>query len=101
MVCWMTERPLVPGNRYTIKHTTRTVRGLVAELAYRLDIDTLHRDESADRLDLNDVGRISLRTMAPLFYDEYSRNRTTGCFVLIEESTNATVGAGMIIGPSN
>ena len=101
MVCWLTEQArLQVGARYLVKHTTRTVRAVVKDLQYRLDINTLHRDGSADALMLNDIGRIRLRTQAPLFFDEYRRNRDTGSFVLIDEATNNTVGAGMIRGPS-
>jgi bifunctional enzyme CysN/CysC len=96
MVCWMTDTPLVPGQKLAVKHTTRSARALVKELQYRLDVNTLHRDESTGRLGLNDVGRVRLRTTAPLLADEYRRNRTTGGFILIDEMTNHTVGAGMI-----
>jgi bifunctional enzyme CysN/CysC len=96
MVCWMTEKPLQPGAKLALKHTTRSVRTLVKELQYRLDVNTLHRDEAADRLGLNEIGRVRLRTTAPLLADEYRRNRTTGGFILVDESTNRTVGAGMI-----
>jgi bifunctional enzyme CysN/CysC len=98
MVCWMHERPLQVGGKYAIRHTTREARALVQTLQYRLDINTLHRDESATTLGLNDIGRIALRTTQPLFIDEYRRNRSTGSFILIDEATNATVGAGMILG---
>ena len=100
MLCWMTERPLSAGGRYLLKHTTRTVHAHVADLQYRLDIDSLHRDESIEALGLNDIGRVGLRLTAPIFYDEYRRNRATGAFILIEESSNVTVGAGMILGPT-
>jgi bifunctional enzyme CysN/CysC len=101
MVCWMTpDVVLRPGQKLAIKHTTRWGRALVRELHYRLDVNTLHRDESAEGLALNEIGRVSLRTTVPLLFDEYSRNRTTGSFILVDEATNATVGAGMIIGPS-
>ena len=100
MVCWMTDRPLRPGGKLAIKHTTRTARAVVRELRYRLDINTLHRDEGAGELGLNDIGRIRLRTTQPLFLDEYRRNRTTGGFILVDETTNATAGAGMVIGTS-
>jgi bifunctional enzyme CysN/CysC len=101
MVCWMTEQSkLVPRTKLAIKHTTRSARAMVKDIHYRLDINTLHRDEHADHLQLNEIGRISLRTTVPLFFDEYRRNRETGSFILIDEGTNATVGAGMIIGPS-
>ncbi len=98
MVCWLSDRPLTPGTKFAIKHTTRWCRGLVRELRYRLDVNTLHSDEAATSLDLNEIGRVSLRMTAPLFYDGYRRNRTTGSFILVDEATNATVGAGMILG---
>ena len=97
MVCWMTdERPLTQGSRLVVKHTARTVKAIVRDLQYRIDVNTLHRDEAADRLVLNDIGRLSLRTTQPLFHDPYGRNRQTGGVILIDEATNATVGAGMI-----
>ena len=99
MVCWLTDRSeLRAGGKLAIKHTTRSARVLVRELLYKLDVNELHRDENADALRLNEIGRITLRTTAPLFFDEYRRNRTTGSFVLIDETTNNTVGAGMILG---
>ncbi|MFD2090028.1 sulfate adenylyltransferase subunit 1 [Blastococcus deserti] len=96
LVCWMAEEPLRPRQRLAIKHTTRTVRGMVKELAYRLDVNTLHRDPEAGQLGLNDIGRVRLRATQPLFVDDYTRNRATGRFILIDEATNATVGAGML-----
>jgi bifunctional enzyme CysN/CysC len=101
MVCWLTDqRQLRSGNKYAIKHTTRWARAMVTDLQYRLNINTLHRDEQADHLALNEIGRIRIRTTQPLFFDEYRRNRETGSFILVDESTNATVGAGMITGPA-
>ncbi|MGC5018612.1 sulfate adenylyltransferase subunit CysN [Micromonospora sp. DT47] len=98
MVCWMDEtRPLQVGGKYAIKHTTRSARAIVRGLYYRLDINTLHRDEAAGELKLNEIGRVRLRTTVPLLADEYRRNRTTGGFVIIDETTNRTVGAGMIV----
>ena len=98
MVCWMDETAaLRVGAKYTIKHTTRTARAVVRGLQYRLDVNTLHRDESADGLSLNEIGRVRLRTTVPLLADEYRRNRTTGGFILIDEGTNRTVAAEMII----
>jgi len=98
MVCWMDEtKPLAVGGRYAVKHTTRSARAIVRDLQYRLDINTLHRDEDATELRLNDIGRIRLRTTIPLLSDEYRRNRTTGGFVLVDEHTNRTVGAAMIL----
>jgi len=98
MICWMDEtRPLQVGGKYTIKHTTRSVRAVVRALHYRLDVNSLHRDETADRLALNEIGRVRLRTTQPLFADVYRRNRTTGGFIVIDETTNRTVAAGMIV----
>lgn len=97
MVCWMTERPLVPGQKLAVKHTTRSARALVKRLSYRVDVNTLHRDETADSLALNQIGRVRLRTTTPLLADEYRRNRLTGGFILVDEATNVTVGAGMVI----
>ncbi|MFD0595697.1 sulfate adenylyltransferase subunit CysN [Catellatospora coxensis] len=97
LVCWMDDKPLTVGGKYSIKHTTRTARAIVKGLQYRLDVNTLHRDETATQLGLNDIGRIRLRTTVPLMADEYRRNRTTGGFIIIDEATNRTVAAGMII----
>jgi bifunctional enzyme CysN/CysC len=100
-VCWMTDRPVLrPGSKLVVKHTTRTARAVVRELRYRLDVNTLHRDETATELGLNDIGRVRLRTTQPLFLDEYRRNRTTGGFILVDEATNQTAGAGMVIATS-
>ncbi|MBC6459074.1 sulfate adenylyltransferase subunit 1 [Actinomadura sp. HBU206391] len=97
MVCWMSDtRALTPRTKLVIKHTTRTARTMVTGLQYRLDVNTLHRDENAESLGLNEIGRINLRVTQPLFVDDYGRNRLTGGFILIDEATNATVGAGMI-----
>ncbi|HEY2574937.1 MAG TPA: GTP-binding protein [Streptosporangiaceae bacterium] len=97
MVCWMSDlRDLTPGSRLVVKHTTRTVKAIVRDLQYRIDVNTLHREESATNLALNEVGRVRLRTTQPLFHDPYGRNRQTGGLILIDEGTNATVGAGMI-----
>jgi bifunctional enzyme CysN/CysC len=102
MVCWLSESAsLAPRTKLAIKHTTRSARALVKDVHYRLDINTLHRDEAAQALTLNEIGRVSLRTTQPLFFDEYRRSRETGSFILIDEATNATVGAGMILGESS
>ena len=98
MICWMDEsQPLRVGGKYAIKHTTRTARAVVRGLQYRLDVNTLHRDEDAPELALNEIGRVKLRTTVPLLADEYRRNRTTGGFIVIDETSNRTVAAGMII----
>jgi bifunctional enzyme CysN/CysC/sulfate adenylyltransferase subunit 1 len=96
MVCWMTNEPLRPRQKLAIKHTTRMGRAMVKDVQYRLDVNTLHRDQETHELGLNEIGRIHLRTTVPLLCDSYSKNRTTGSFVLIDEATGVTVGAGMI-----
>ncbi|MGY2876228.1 sulfate adenylyltransferase large subunit [Marmoricola sp. URHA0025 HA25] len=99
MVCWMTNEPLRKGQKLAIKHTTRAGRALVKDIQYRLDVNTLHRDTetaATGGLGLNEIGRVQLRTTVPLLCDSYSKNRTTGSFILIDEATGVTVGAGMI-----
>jgi bifunctional enzyme CysN/CysC len=97
-VCWMADAAaLEPGRDYVIKHTTRTTRAKVTALDYRLDVNTLHRDKTATALKLNELGRISLRTQVPLLLDEYTRNASTGSFILIDPHTNSTVAAGMVL----
>jgi bifunctional enzyme CysN/CysC len=101
MVCWLTtDTQLSEGSRYVLQHTTRSTRAVVRELDYRLDVNTLHRDEEAGELGLNEIGRIRLRTQQPLLFDAYRRSRDTGSFILVDEATNNTVAAGMITGPS-
>ena len=94
-VCWMSEDPLDTGKTYQLLHTTRHVRALVTRLNYRIDVNTMHREEAAT-LGLNEIGRLQLTTTQPLFYDRYALNRMTGSFVLIDPVTNNTVAAGMI-----
>jgi sulfate adenylyltransferase large subunit len=96
VVCWMSEEPMRAGARYVINHTTRTARAVIDKLEYRVDVNSLDRDPNATQLGLNEIGRVHLRTSTPLVVDPYSRNRTTGSFILIDESTNDTVAAGMI-----
>ncbi len=98
IVCWMSEQPLRPGSRYAIKHTTRSARAVVTELQYQVDVNTLAHDLDCDQLGLNEIGRVHLRASAPLIADPYSRNRTTGSFILIDEASNETAGAGMVVG---
>ncbi|HVB05384.1 MAG TPA: GTP-binding protein [Acidimicrobiales bacterium] len=99
MICWMAEGPLRAGAKLSLKHTTHWAKALVTELHYRLDVNTLHRVRPVEELALNDIGRIDIRTTAPLFYDEYGRNRTTGSFILVDDASNTTVAAGMILRP--
>ncbi|MBV9094380.1 MAG: GTP-binding protein [Streptosporangiaceae bacterium] len=98
MVCWMSsEQALARRSRLVVKHTTRTVKAIVTDLQYRIDVNTLHRDESAAQLSLNEIGRVRLRLTQPVFCDPYAKNRATGGFILIDEAANATVGAGMMV----
>jgi len=95
-VCWMTDRPLRPGARYVLKHTSRSATAIVDRIEDRVDVHTLARSQPANELALNDIGRVHLRTSVPLAFDPYTSNRRTGSFILIDESSNETVGAGLI-----
>jgi sulfate adenylyltransferase large subunit len=95
-ICWMAERPLKPGGRYAIKHTTRSVTAVIDAITDHVDVDTLERGAAPAELGLNEIGRVRLRTSAPLVFDPYASNRRTGSFILIDEDSNETVGAGMI-----
>ncbi|WP_020017699.1 sulfate adenylyltransferase subunit CysN [Promicromonospora sukumoe] len=96
-ICWMDESAaLVQGKKYAIKHTTRWARAMVKNINYRVDVNTLHRDEDATEIKLNEIARIRLRVTQPLFVDPYTQNRQTGAFILVDEATNKTVAAGMI-----
>ena len=97
MICWMNERPLQLNGKYAVKHTTNDVRCIVKDIQYKVDINTLHRLENEKDIRMNDIARIRIRTTKPLLFDRYNRNRTTGSLILIDEGTNETVGAGMII----
>ena len=97
MICWMNERKMIPRGKYTIRHTTQTARCIVKDVKYKMDINTLHRKEEDKEIGLNDIARVSIRTTKPLFFDSYRRNRNTGSIILVDEATNETVAAGMII----
>lgn len=97
MVCWLNKEPLDPNGKYAIKHTTKEARCIVKDVKYKVNINTLHRVEGDKEIGLNDIGRIKIRTTKPLFYDSYKRNRKTGSIILIDEYTNETVGAGLIL----
>jgi len=99
VVCWMSDAPLRPGARYALKHTTRAVRAIVEAVDWHLDVETLERQENAHGLALNEIGHVKLRLSGPLAFDPYARNRETGSFILIDEATNDTVGAGLIATP--
>lgn len=101
MICWLNEESaLDPQRKYTIQHTTRSVRAAVEKIDYRLDVNTLHRELPVGSLGLNEIGRVTLRAQQPLMFDAYRRSRETGSFILVDEATNATVAAGMITGPA-
>jgi len=97
MICWMNEKKLIPRGKYTIRHTSQTARCIIKEVKYKMDINTLHRNEEDREIGLNDIGRVTIRTTKPLFFDSYRRNRNTGSIILVDEATNETVAAGMII----
>ena len=97
MVCWMSEKQLALNGRYAIKHTTRDARCVVKDIKYKLDISNLEKIRDDKNVNMNDIARITLRTTQPLVFDPYTRNRITGSLILIDEATNSTVGAGMII----
>jgi len=97
LLCWMSEQPLSPRRRYLVKHTTRTAMLGAADVRYRIDVESLRRDEAATTLELNDLGRVQLQLSSPLVFDSYRRNRVTGSLILIDEATNETVAAGVIL----
>lgn len=97
MICWLNEKPLSSNSKYIVRHTTKEARGIIKDVRYKVDINTLHRQEDNKEIRMNDIGRILIRTTQPLFYDNYKRNRITGSLILIDEGTNETVGAGMIL----
>ncbi|MCX6258845.1 MAG: GTP-binding protein [Bacteroidia bacterium] len=97
MVCWLNEKPMQLGGKYTVKHTTHEVRCITKEVIYKININNLSRDTEDKIIRLNDIARINIRTTKPLFFDSYRKNRITGSLILIDEATNETVGAGMIV----
>ena len=97
IICWMNKKKLMIGGKYAIRHTSQTARCIIKEVNYKIDINTLHRLEEDKEIGMNDIGRITIRTTKPLFFDSYRRNRNTGSIILVNEATNETVAAGMII----
>ncbi len=97
MICWMNEKPLQPNGKYAVKHTTNDVRCLIKNIQYKVNVNTLHRNEEDKNVGMNDIARVTIRTTKPLLFDRYQRNRITGSLILIDEGTNETVGAGMIV----
>jgi sulfate adenylyltransferase subunit 1 len=97
MVCWFSQTPMRARGKYVLRHTTRETKAIIQEIRYQVDINTLHKIEGVDSFNLNEIGRVKLRTAVPLLHDAYRRNRLTGSFILIDPGTNETVGAGMIL----
>lgn len=97
MICWLNDKNMVPRGKYAVKHTSNDVRCIIKDVKYKVNINNLHRIEDDKEVGMNEIARISIRTTKPLLYDKYTRNRTTGSLILIDEATNETVGAGMII----
>jgi len=97
MLCWMNQRPVNLNTKFYIRHTSREVRGVLKEIQYKLDINSLHRVENVDQLVMNDIARVKLRTAQPLLIDSYRKNRITGSLIIVDEGTNETVAAGMIV----
>jgi sulfate adenylyltransferase subunit 1 len=96
MICWMSDKPMVPGTRYFLRHTTAEVRCLVKEIVYKVDVNTLAQVPDGQLLKMNEIARVILRTTKPLYFDSYRQNRQTGSLILIDEGTFNTVGVGMI-----
>ena len=97
MLCWMNEKKLAPNGKYKLRHTSREARCIIKDVRYKVDVNTLHRFEDDKSMGLNDIGRVLTRTTVPLMHDSYKRNKVTGSVILIDEFTNETVAAGMII----
>ena len=96
MICWMSERPMQLNGKYAIKHTTADARCMIKDVKYKVDVNNLNKMQDDKNIGLNEIGKVSIRTTKPLFYDSYRQNRKTGALILIDEATNTTVGAGMI-----
>ncbi|MEM7369332.1 MAG: sulfate adenylyltransferase subunit CysN [Bacteroidota bacterium] len=97
MVCWMNEKKLIPRGKYRLRHTSRDARCIIKDVRYKVDVNTLHRVEDDNSMGLNDIGRVLIRTTVPLLHDQYNRNKVTGSVILVDEFTNETVAAGMIL----
>ena len=97
MICWFNEKPLQNNGKYGLKHTSRDIRCVIKEISYKVNVNTLERDYQDKSVQMNDIARISIKSTAPIFFDSYRKNRNTGSVILIDEGTNETVGAGMII----
>ncbi len=96
MMCWFNQKPMTLGGKYMLRHTTKEVRAVVKEIAYKLGINTLRRIEDDKKIGMNDIAKVKLRVSSPLMVDSYRKNRTTGSLILVDEFTHETVGAGMV-----
>ena len=96
-LCWMGERPLRPRHRCMLRHGTTAIKALVSELSTVLDVATLDHEPAGGQMELNDIGRVSIRLASPLVCDPYRENRANGAFILVDEHTNDTVAAGMVV----
>ena len=97
MVCWLGEKPMVLGGKYAIRHTTSELRGIIRSVEYKVNINTLDENREDTAVALNEIAKISIKTSKPIFYDSYKENHITGSIIIIDEATNNTVGAGMIV----
>jgi len=97
MICWLNEKPMIPNGKYWVKHAANDARCIIKEVPFKIDINTLERNYHDKSVGLNEIARLKIRTTKPLYHDPYRRNRITGSLILIDESTNNTVGAGMIV----
>jgi sulfate adenylyltransferase subunit 1 len=97
MICWLNEKPMRPGAKYWIRHTTKEARCIVKEVNFKIDINNIEKNFADKQIGLNEIAEVTLRTTTPLFYDSYRKNRITGSLVLVDEGTNETVCAGMIV----
>jgi sulfate adenylyltransferase subunit 1 len=97
MVCWLNEKPMVLGGKYVIRHTTAELRGIIQEVVYKVNISTLEEDTEDKTVSLNEIAKITIKTSKPVFCDSYTENHITGSMIIIDEATNNTVGAGMIV----
>jgi sulfate adenylyltransferase subunit 1 len=97
MLCWMANEKFMPSKKFTLLHTTNQARCIIKEVRYKVDINTLHRNEEDLEVKMNDIARVVIRTTKPMLIDSYTKNRSTGSIILVDEGTNNTVAAGMII----
>ena len=97
MLCWFSEKKMMVPGKYSLRHTTKEVKAIVSNLQYKININTLRKVEEEDEFGMNEIGRVTIRTSAPIYYDSYKNNRTTGSFILVDDMTNETVAAGMIV----